>query len=713
MSDDRLHHISEFLDFFAGPASFLELEPEGLALDRYHYAAPPESPALDAQIRQLRGITRSLGERLPPPVSLPPNLHIDYAAALNSRQLQAVTCTSGPLLVIAGAGSGKTRTLIYRLSYLLEAGVTPAHVLLLTFTRRAAAQMLERAQRLRPGSGTHEVMGGTFHSFCAWLLRRLAPLAGMASNFTIIDTVDGGDIIDLICQELKLRTKDKAFPRKGRIQEIISQVRNSQLPLETVLEREHPDLRENYADELALISRAFAAYKLGNQLMDYDDLLEVTRDRLRDSEAFARKARSFFSHVMVDEYQDTNLLQKQITDALAAEHRNLMVVGDDAQSIYGFRGAHFENILRFPETWPDAHLVKLEQNYRSTQPILNLSNAIIASNRLGFPKRLFSERKEGPLPRLSRLYSAEDEAIWIVDQILQRHPQIPFVEMAVLYRAGFHSNFLQAELIKRRIPFVVYGGIRFTERRHIKDMVAYLRILLNPLDALAWHRLLQLLPGIGKVSARQILEQLRAHQGSLDPAAFGKKKFTAALTELRDVLERAKGIQAPAGQLELIQAHYVPLLQGVESDYLTRLPDLEVLITLADKYEKLDKFLTDFALDPPSQKFLDRAQPTLEEPEEKPLVLSSVHSAKGLEWKLVFVMHLLDGLFPSSRVLKNLPELEEERRLFYVACSRAADELLLSLPAVWSSYQQVFTQPSRFLAELPEQTYEIDQVKHR
>lgn len=710
MSEDRLQHISEFLDFFAGPASFLELEPEGLSLNRYHYALPPESPALDEQIRRLKGINRQLDERLPPAMVLPAGLSLDYAAALNSRQLQAVTCTSGPLLVIAGAGSGKTRTLIYRLSWLIEQGVDGSEILLLTFTRRAARQMIERAQLLRPGA--QEAMGGTFHAFCAWLLRRLSPLAGLASNFTIIDTVDAGDILDLIAQELKLR-KDKAFPRKGRIQEIFSQVSNAQTSLETILTENHPDLAEAYGEELALLARTFSAYKAGNQLLDYDDLLEITRDRLRDSEAFARKARRFFTHIMVDEYQDTNLLQKQITDLLAAEHRNLMVVGDDAQSIYGFRGAHLENILRFPEAWPECHVVRLEQNYRSTQPILNLSNAILTANRLGFPKRLFSERKTGEAPRLARLYGSEDEAVWIVERILERHPRVPYAEMAVLYRAGHHSSFLQAELLKRRIPFVVYGGIRFTERRHVKDMVAYLRILLNPLDALAWHRLLQLLPGIGKVSARQILEQLRSQQGRLDPSAFGKKKFAAALAELADTLSAAGGLKTPAAQLERIREHYLPLLKGVESDWNLRLPDLEVLLTLAEKYEKLEKFLTDFALDPPSQKFLDRAQPQLEEADEKPLVLSSVHSAKGLEWKVVFVMHLLDGLFPSVRSLKRAEELEEERRLFYVACSRAADELLLSLPAVWSSYQQVFTQPSRFLAELPEALYAVDTVAHR
>lgn len=712
--DDRLKHISEFLDFFGGAnAPFLELEPEGLDLERYIYMQPKPFVGLNRQLTQLEELTRSLDERLPPLIKPPVGLKVDYEAALNLRQLQAVTCTSGPLLVIAGAGSGKTRTLVYRLSYLLEQGVDASRILLLTFTRRSAREMLERAMRLRPDSTAHEVMGGTFHSFCAWILRRLAPLAGLAPNFTIIDTIDSTDIVDLICQELKLRTKDKAFPRKGRIQEIISKARNAQSEISAVLEREYPELLADYTGDLDLIASTYEAYKRGNQLMDYDDLLELTRDLMLKNERFASRARQFFDYVMVDEYQDTNLLQKELADALSSEHRNLMVVGDDAQSIYGFRGAHFENILRFPHTWKDCHIVRLEQNYRSTPQILAVANAAIAQNKLGFPKRLFSEREDGAKPRVARLYGQEDEASWVCDRILELHTQMPFSDMAVLFRSGFHSNFLQAELLKRRIPFVVYGGIRFTERRHVKDMVAYLRIILNPMDALAWHRLLQLLPGIGQVTARSIIEHVRRHGGELVPSEFGRKKFAGLLSELKDVLDKAHKALSPAMQLEAIREHYIPLLKAAESDYLTRLPDLEVLITLAAKYDKLEKFLTDFALDPPSQKFQDKNTPTIEEPEEKPLVLSTVHSAKGLEWKAVFVIHLLDGLFPSSRSLKQLTDLEEERRLFYVACSRAEDELNLSLPAVYSSYSEVFSQPSRFLAELPKDVYEIVEVKHR
>ncbi len=708
MTEDGLRHVSEFLEFFttspAQAASYLEIGENSLHNTRYEWPTP--DPHLKIKIKEIRALSDTLGERLPPEVSLEgQTLSLDYASALNPQQLAATTCTQGPLLVLAGAGSGKTRTLVHRLSYLLDQGVKPGRILLLTFTRRSAMEMLERAQLLNPKQGAHRVMGGTFHSFCAYLLRRLAPMVGLSPQFTIIDTVDSADVVDLIVQELKLRGKDRAFPRKKRIFEIISRSRNAQLSLEDILKQQHPDLLENYLEALQTIAKTYAAYKKGNQLLDYDDLIELTRNQLRDNPAFARKARSLFDYIMVDEYQDTNLIQKDLADYLAAEHRNLMVVGDDAQSIYGFRGANYENILRFPQTWQDCHVVRLEENYRSTQPLLDFTNAVLSHNTLGFEKRLFSGRKVGIQPHVEKLYSTEDEAVHIAETILEASKDTPYHEMAVLYRSGFHGNFLQAELIKRNIPFVVYGGIRFTERRHIKDLVAYLRLVLNPLDAIAWHRLLQLLPGVGRVTARRIITHVREQGGQLQPEAFGKKKFVPALEALAKALIEARALSHPTAQLDLLKQHYQPLLKGVESDWLQRLPDLDILEQLSAKYEKLDKFLTDFALDPPSQKFQDGSQPLLEESEEKPLVLSTIHSAKGLEWKYVFVMHLLDGLFPSNRSLKDVESIEEERRLFYVACSRARERLYLNLPSHYSSYNDFFTLPSRFLGEMDPETY--------
>lgn len=709
---NELRHVSDFLEFFATPsqtADFLEIAEN--SLHNTHYAWPTPDPHLALKMREIQALSEGLDERLPTSVLLNPEaLSLDYAEALNPQQLAAATCTQGPLLALAGAGTGKTRTLVHRLSYLLDQGIKPERILLLTFTRRSALEMLERAQLLNPQRGAHKVMGGTFHSFCAYLLRRLAPLVNLSPQFTIIDTVDSADVLDLIVQELKLRGKDRAFPRKNKIQDIISRARNAQKSLEVVLAEQYPDLLENHLQPLQLIAKTYSAYKRGNHMMDYDDLIEFTRDQLRDTPAFARKARSLFDYIMVDEYQDTNLIQKDLADYLAAEHRNIMVVGDDAQSIYGFRGANYENILRFPQTWPDCHVVRLEENYRSTQPLLDFTNNVLSHNTLGFPKRLFSSQKTGTQPHIEKVYSIEDEAVYIAEAIVKASEKTPFHEMAVLYRSGFHSNFLQAELIKRNVPFVVYGGIRFTERRHIKDLVAYLRLILNPLDAIAWHRLLQLLPGIGRVTARRIIGQIREEGGQLVPDAFGRKKFVPALQELADALLRARALDAPAAQLQTLKDHYQPLLKGVESDWLQRLPDLDILLRLADKYEKLERFLTDFALDPPNQQFKDSTTPLIEQPDEKPLVLSTIHSAKGLEWKNVFVMHLLDGLFPSNRSLKDTEQIEEERRLFYVAASRAKDKLFLSLPAYYASYNDFFTQPSRFLGELDPESYDFEDI---
>jgi len=712
---DQMQRLGDFLEFFAPQSAYWETADQlGLQHERYEWPEP--SAELSARLRHLQQLNQSLDERLPPEPQFPAGLAIDYAAELNPRQQAAVACTQGPLLVIAGAGSGKTRTLVYRLSYLLEQGVPAQRILLLTFTRRAAQQMLERAQLLRVGSGAQDVMGGTFHSFCAWILRRLAPLAELNPHFSIIDTVDACDIIDLICNELKLRGKDRAFPRKARIQDILSKARNVQLALPLLLERDYPELLD-YLPALELIASTYSSYKRGNHLMDYDDLLEVTRDLLRHNVRFARKARSFFDHVMVDEYQDTNLIQKDLADALAQEHGNLMVVGDDAQSIYGFRGADYENILRFPETWPTCRLVRLEQNYRSTPSILNFTNQILSHNPLGFAKSLFSDRAGShagawPLPQLERHLDAGAEAEAIADKILELHHQgqLAFCELAVLYRAGFHSTYLQAELLKRRIPFVVYGGIRFIERRHIKDMLAYLRIALNPFDAIAWHRILALLPGVGQVSARKIIEHIRQHHGELVPTAFGKKSFAQALAELQQLLTQVRQASHPATQMELVRQYYIPLLRSVESDHLQRLPDLEVLLDLAGKYEQLERFLTDFTLDPPAKQFQNQSTPSLAE-DEKPLVLSTVHSAKGLEWRVVFVLHLLDGLLPSKRTLQDFAELAEERRLFYVACSRAMDQLYLSLPASHYSYSDSFYQPSRFLSEISPDAYAVIQTQ--
>lgn len=695
--------IRSFLNFYAdtGPP---KTTAAGLSLA--YYAEPEPDSRMRERLERFEKLRREVEARSleNPPAPLRPGLKLDYAQELNPRQLAAIATVNGPLLILAGAGSGKTRTLIYRLNYLLEMGTAPERILLLTFTRKAAHEMLQRSRLLLQSDQAEKVMGGTFHAFASYLLRRYAKLLDLNPQFSIIDPVDAEDIIDLIRQELKFDRQKRAFPKKGRIQELFSRARNCQLSLAEVIARDYQGL-DTYQEELQALETVFQEYKRRHALLDYDDLLEQVNLGLRHNLPFRRSVQKLFEHVMVDEYQDTNRVQKEIADQLAEQHRNLMVVGDDAQSIYAFRGAELENILLFPETWPDCRIIRLEQNYRSTQPLLDFSNALLTQARLGYPKRLFSDRTEGLQPVVSKHFSTEEEARWVVDQILLlRERGLDLKDMAVLYRSSFHSIYIQAELLRRSIPYVVYGGIRFVERRHVKDLVALARLLLNPLDAVAWHRILKLIPGVGQVTARKIIESVRTHAGQFVLNGLSKKKFAPALQTLYETLSQARQESSVAGQIACLQGYYQPVLKELESDWQQRMPDLEMLQQLASRYHKLENFLSDFALDPPSQRFQDGTTPLIDEREEKPVVLSTIHSAKGLEWRAVFIPHLLDGLLPSARALRRLEDLEEERRLFYVACTRAAEFLFLSYPSWHQSYDAVFTQVSRFLESCRAQT---------
>jgi len=385
-----------------------------------------------------------------------------------------------------------------------------------------------------------------------------------------------------------------------------------------------------------------------------------------------------------------------------------MVVGDDTQSIYAFRGANLENILRFPETYPKAKLIKLEKNYRSQQGILDYSNSIIDNFKLVYKKALISDKPATFKPVVKKFYAASDEAEFIVDKILERREKdIPLSEMAVLYRSSYHGNHIQTELLKRNLPYIVVGGLRFNERKHIKDMLAYLRILLNPFDTIAWHRALRILPGIGQLTSGKIIEQLRLNNGLLHFDAFKGKRYYKGLDELKGVLLESGADHLSVGaKLDIIQEYYYPILKNTEKDHRTRNLDIKVLKELGGKYDKLEKFLSDLSLEPPSKSFQDQSVPLLDDSEEPPLTLSTMHSAKGLEWNTVFVPHTLDGLFPSVRSLEQLEDIEEERRLFYVACTRAKEELYLTMPSQIFAQGAFFSYPSRFIVEVEEGLYE-------
>jgi len=675
------------------------------------YKMPEMTEEVEHKILHIQQISKAIDavENAIVPHEIDNKMKIDYEGDLNPSQYNAVTTTEGPMLIIAGAGSGKTRTLSYRVAYMIEKGIRPDNILLLTFTRKASKEMLDRSRALLNDSKIESITGGTFHAFANAVLRKYSKVLELNPKFTIIDTIDSQDVVDLVRRELKFEKKDKAFPKKGLIQKIISKSRNCEKSISEIIRAEHITLEE-YIEDIEKIYELYMAYNRIHHQLDYDDLLDRLYESLANNLHFQDMMHRKYKYIMVDEFQDTNVVQKKIVDLLAEKTKNVMVVGDDSQSIYGFRGANFENILLFPETYPECKVVKLEQNYRSRQELLNFTNDVVDHFQMGYKKSLYSQDKRDGLPNICMMFNQEDEAKWIADQVIElMEKQVSLKNIAVLYRASYHSNYLQAELIKRNIPFIVYGGIKFIERRHVKDMIAYLRLLLNPLDAVAWNRVLKLITGIGTITASGIVKSIRDNNGVIDFEKYKGKKFYENLSRLGEVLsanlEEDKWI---VDKIESLKGYYTPLLKALEHDYEIRLQDIDVLITLAAKYDnKLEKYLSDFALDPPSNQFQDTVAPVVDDDDGEKLVLSTVHSAKGLEWSYVFVMHMLDGLFPTSKSIGTIEQIEEERRLFYVASTRAKEQLYITMPSYVSSYHDYFTKPSRFVAEIAKDKYEL------
>jgi DNA helicase-2/ATP-dependent DNA helicase PcrA len=674
------------------------------------YADPEISPGLSKKITELQLITKSIEKKKN--YSEQSSSHdfskykVNYLNALNPAQLAAVLVTEKPVLVIAGAGSGKTRVIVHRVSYLIEKGVDAPSILLLTFTRKASHEMLERVEILLHDKRAGNVTGGTFHSFAAFVLRKYSNMLSLPPNFTIIDASDSEDIIDLIRTELRFNTKDKKFPRKSRIYDIISYSRNKNTTIAAIVHEQYTGLTD-YIPDLELISKGYSKYKALSRILDFDDLMEVLRDSLRDNSRFRESLQRNYHYVMVDEFQDTNIVQKEIVDFISEKHRRLMVVGDDSQSIYAFRGANYENILRFPETYPECAVIKIEENYRSNQKILDFTNSIIDNAKIGYRKKLFTKNQRQSLPLIKRVYGQQEEAEFIVDRIMElAEMNIPLNEIAVLNRADWHNRYIQAEMSKRGIPYVVVGGFRFNERMHIKDIISYLRITYNTADAVAWHRVLKYIGGVGQITAGSVINDFRNSNDPFSFETFKQRKFYTELLMLGRMLSKACQPEFTLFQkIDIIKDYYAPILKARESDYFIRMQDIEVLIDLSKKYKDLDKFLSDFALDPPSKRVADQTKPLIDEGEEKGKVtISTVHSAKGLEWYAVFIPHALEGMFPSNRAI-NMEEMEEERRLFYVACSRAKEELCITYPNNVYSYDAVFHLPSRFLVEIDRDKY--------
>lgn len=637
----------------------------------------------------------------------PQSLTINYQQELNAEQLAVVEHGSGPCLVLAGAGSGKTRTLVYRVAYLLEHGVKPEQILLMTFTNKAAREMTMRVEELL----TYQPKGmwaGTFHHIGNRLLRKYISKLDYSNNFTIIDRQDAQDVIKNISGEIKPQT-DKYFPKASVLQNIISFSRNAGISIEKTILQRFTHLDPNLIDTIEVIGNRYQNKKQELDMLDYDDLLALWLKLLTDHAELAQHISNSFHYILVDEYQDTNHLQASIIQKLARGHNNILVVGDDAQSIYSFRAADIENILSFPHQFEDCTTFKLETNYRSTPEILALANDSIHHNSEQFDKSLQAVSASGSKPVLAALANTQEQAEFITQRILELHDEgIALTDMAVLFRADFHALELELQLNKKSIPYIKRGGLRFFEQAHLKDIIAFLRILHNPKDEISWTRVLLMQPGVGRVSALKIINNLQ-HANSLTDILATPIHLSAKLARAwNDFLEIVRPLEKTTTIGDSIQS----ILDTFYQDYARsnfdnaqkRIEDIEQLINFTDQYQELADLLADITL---SEGFQTQGIATEDGPEEQ-LVISTIHQAKGLEWKAVFVMQLASGQFPHARSMGSRAELEEERRLFYVAATRAQQQLYLLYPITLYSHSGglSFTQPSEFIQELEPSLYE-------
>lgn len=635
-----------------------------------------------------------------------PTFKIRYAEELNPAQLAAVEQIEGPVLVVAGAGTGKTRTLIYRLSRMIELGIRADSILLLTFTRKASQEMLRRAAML-VGSAAEQIQGGTFHSFANLTLRRHASLLGYGNSFTILDQGDSQDVINLLRGRLGIETNRRRFPRKETIAAMISASINRMIPLREILEEEYPQYRKD-ADDLEGLARSYQEYKRQHNLMDYDDLLvnlillldrfPEVRSRLGDQHRY----------IMVDEYQDTNKIQHEIVRLLGERHRNVMVVGDDSQSIYSFRGANFRNIMDFPKTFTGTTVITLEENYRSVQPILDFANEILRHSLEKYEKNLFTRRVGGEPPVIISAVNEQLQSQFVVQRVLDlREEGIELSDIAILFRSSYLSYDLEIELNKANIPYVKMGGFRFIETAHVKDLIAYLRVLYNPRDVVSWHRILLLISGIGPRSAQRIVDEILEGRITLSPAGaeaatrIGKQPVGTLISLLAEIQSDQLSVSE---KVDAVITYYQPLMRSKYDDYTKRLKDVEMFAEIAGRYRSLNSFLADMALEPPTESVIGM------EPgeEDEKLVLSTIHSAKGLEWNSVFILYALDGRFPSIHAARSMDEMEEERRLMYVAATRAKERLIVTYPVNIYDRESgtVLSKPSRFIEPIPEEIAE-------
>jgi len=639
----------------------------------------------------------------------PEHLTVDYRDELNDQQYAAATADPGALLIIAGAGTGKTRTLVYRLSYLVETGLDPRSIVLLTFTRRAARDMMTRAASLLDGR-CQRVQGGTFHSFCMQLLRRHAPALNLSPDFTILDASDAADVLSMLRTRGGYPDRADRFPSKGTLQSMFSDTVNRDRSLSEALQDRYPQFTHLH-DDLRELQEAYRAYKTEHHMLDFDDLLRRTHELLAQNDKVRQQVATRCRHVLVDEYQDTNAVQADLVQQFTSVHGNVTAVGDDAQSIYRFRGADFRNIFRFPKQYNNARVLKLEQNYRSTQPILDLANHLTDHADRSYDKTLFSDVNEGDPPAIVPAADTAMEARFVGQMVAQLREQgVPLNRQAVLFRSSHNSYDVEIELGQRNIPYVKYGGTKLSEAAHIKDVLAHLRVAENPDDAAAWNRILQLIRGIGPKTAQDLIDWLTNDDNSafvVDEHGPFAQRYLDTLTQLLNTLRSIRPDEQPlTEQVEAVLTYYRPLFEeAYPDDYPKRESDLEHLSPLAARYDSRQRFLADLALDPIELSALDQEGAT---EDEAPLVLSTIHSAKGLEFHSVFLIHALDGTLPSQYALDEPGGLDEELRLLYVAVTRAEENLFISYPMLQTSryYGDTMASPSRFLEDIPESVLE-------
>ncbi len=629
---------------------------------------------------------------------------VNYEEDLNESQLEAVKSKDGPILVIAGAGSGKTKTLTYRVARLIEDGIKPENILLLTFTKKAAAEMLSRATIVLDNR-CEKVAGGTFHSFANIILRKYSKLLGLKNNFTIMDRADCEDVINHIVGQL-FPKKEKRFPKKSTLLDIYSKSINKVTPTKQIIADEFPQFA-HCEDKIIEVHKAYVAYKRENSVLDYDDLLLYIKLLLENNDGLRKRLSNEYKYIMVDEYQDTNTLQADVIRLLASEHNNIMAVGDDAQSIYSFRGANFRNILDFPRLFENTKIIKLEQNYRSTQNILKLTNEIISKAKEKYTKNLFSNIVSPQVPALICAKDTQMEADFICQRILELLDEdISLSDICVLTRNARMSYNLEIELSKRAIPFQKFGGPKFMETAHIKDVVAHLRVILNPDDVISLTRILLLLKGVGASTVNNIMPIIK---GDLKPdIKLLPSNKSQSLTPLFNTLGQLRDYSTTKKPEEIVSAvinYYRPILKDKYDDFSKREKDLDHFEYLSTQYSNLEDFISDLALEPPDASVEGMYK---KNSDDEALTISTIHSAKGLEWDSVFIIGAVDGRFPSVYSFNSEEEMDEELRLMYVATTRAKNNLYITYPVDMYDYSMnmVLSKPSRFLDGIPDDILE-------